>query len=33
MVVALNDAPFALRTPGGEWVGGRRAGEEGEVRW
>lgn len=29
MVVSLNDAPFALRTPGGEWVGARRV-EEGE---
>jgi hypothetical protein len=32
MVVWLTDAPFALRMPGGEWVGGRRAGVEGEEK-
>lgn len=28
MVVSLNDAPFALRTPSGEWVGAARVEEE-----
>lgn len=28
MVVSLDDAPFALRLPGGEWAGARRVEEE-----
>ncbi|KAK2758284.1 hypothetical protein FQN54_004130 [Arachnomyces sp. PD_36] len=33
MVVSLRDAPFALRTPSGEWVGARRVEEDEGEGW